>query len=111
MISALTQCRGGWLPEIHPSARLERAIAATPEGTRLLLDPDAPGALIGVKLDGPVSIALGPEGGVEERERDEMIAGGFQPVSLAGGLLRFETAGVAALAIARALLAQAETKT
>jgi 16S rRNA (uracil1498-N3)-methyltransferase len=110
MISALTQCRGGWLPEIHPSARVERAIAAAPEGTRLLLDPDAAEPLIETRLEGPVSIALGPEGGVEERERDEMIAGGFRTVSLAGGLLRFETAGVAALAIARALLAQVETR-
>ena len=110
MISALTQCRGGWLPEIHPSARVTRAIAATPEGTRLLLDPDATEPLIGIELKGPVSIALGPEGGVEERERDEMVAGGFRTVSLAGGLLRFETAGVAGLAIARALLAQGETK-
>lgn len=110
MISALTQCRGGWLPEIHPSARVDRAIAAAPEGTRLLLDPDATEPLIEAELHGPVSIALGPEGGVEERERDDMIAGGFRTVSLAGGLLRFETAGVAGLAIARARLAQGEAK-
>ena len=38
MISALIQSGGGWLPDIHPSAPVSRAIAAAPEGTRLLLD-------------------------------------------------------------------------
>ena len=55
-------------------------------------------------MNGGVAIALGPEGGLDPRERDAMIEGGFTPVSLVGGNLRFETAGIAALAIARAML-------
>jgi RsmE family RNA methyltransferase len=51
----------------------------------------------------PLVIALGPEGGVMDDEREEMIEGGFTPVRLASTTLRFETAGIAALAIARAL--------
>ena len=104
MISALTQSDGGWLPEIFPAANLERAIAAAPDGTRVLLDAGADASLISLDLNGPVSIALGPEGGVDPRERDAMVEGGFTPVSLVGGILRFETAGIAALAIARAML-------
>lgn len=104
MVSALTQSGGAWLPEIHPSAPVSRAIAAAPEGERLLLDASAEAALIGTKMEAPVTIAIGPEGGFDTREREEMIAGGFKPVSLAGGTLRFETAAVAALAIVRALL-------
>jgi 16S rRNA (uracil1498-N3)-methyltransferase len=104
MIAALTQSRGGWLPEIFPAAPVSRAIAAAPEGTRILLDADAETSLLSLNLDGPVSIALGPEGGLDPREREEIIEGGFTPASLVGGTLRFETAGIAALAIVRAML-------
>ncbi len=45
------------------------------------------------------------EGGLERAERDELVAAGFVPVSLGGNVMRFETAGVAALAVARALMA------
>lgn len=108
MISALTQSGGGWLPEIHPSAPVARAIAAAPKGTRLLLDASSESSLINVDLTAPVSVAIGPEGGLDARERDEMIEGGFQPVSLVGGTLRFETAGIAGLALVRAMLAKDE---
>lgn len=104
MIAALTQSGGGWLPEVHPSAPVSRAIAAAPQGTRLLCDARAERGLIDVDMQLPVSIAIGPEGGLDDKERDEMIEGGFTPVSLVGGTLRFETAGVAALAVVRARL-------
>lgn len=104
MASALTQSGGGWMPEIHPSAPVSRAIAAAPEGLRVLLDADAPEALALTSLTAPLSIAVGPEGGLDPRERDELIEGGFTPLSLVGNTLRFETAAIAALAIARSLL-------
>lgn len=104
MIAALTQSAGGWLPEIHPSAPVARAIAAAPPGSRLLLDAAAETPLIQEAVTAPVAVALGPEGGLDEAEREEMIAGGFRPVSLVGGTLRFETAGIAGLAVVRAML-------
>lgn len=109
MISALIQSGGGWLPDIHPSAPVARAIAAAPEGTRLLLDASADTSILKVQLSIPVIIAVGPEGGFDAQEKEEMTAGNFQSVSLAGGTLRFETAGIAALAIVRAVLASAGT--
>jgi 16S rRNA (uracil1498-N3)-methyltransferase len=104
MIAALAQSGGGWLPEIHPSAPVARAIAAAPQGTRILLDADAEATLISQTLAAPVTIALGPEGGLDPKEKDEMIGGGFAPASMIGGTLRFETAGIAGLALARSLL-------
>ena len=104
MIAALTQSGGGWLPEIHPSAPLARAIAAAPEGARILLDASADQALISSDVAPPVTIAVGPEGGLDPKERDEIIEGGFVPASLVGGTLRFETAGMAGLAIVRSML-------
>jgi 16S rRNA (uracil1498-N3)-methyltransferase len=105
MISALTQSRGGWLPEIHPSAPVVRAVAAAPEGARFLLDADAGQLLVSASHSGAITIAVGPEGGLDKRERDELTEAGFTPVGLAGGTLRFETAAIAGLAIARSLAA------
>jgi len=104
MIAALSQSRGGWLPEMHPSAPLQRAIAAAPDGTRILLDANAEKSLIETELTAPVAIAVGPEGGLDPKERQEMIDAGFKPASLVGGTLRFETAGIAGLALVRAML-------
>ena len=104
MVAALTQSGGGWLPEIHPSATLTRAIAASPDGARFLLDAGADRPLISSDVAAPVTIAVGPEGGLDPKERDEIIEGGFVPASLVGGTLRFETAGMAGLAIARSML-------
>ena len=104
MTSALIQSRGGWLPDIFPEATIERAVAAAPLGTRLLLAQDGE-PIFGVPMKTPVTIALGPEGGIESTERDTFIGAAFLPVKLVESTLRFETAGVAAVAIAAASLA------
>jgi 16S rRNA (uracil1498-N3)-methyltransferase len=109
MISALTQSGGGWLPEIHPSARLERAIAAAPVANRVLLDAHGEQSMLSIGRDFPMVIALGPEGGLEEVERRQLIDAGFTPVRLAPSILRFETAGIAALAVARAMAENSES--
>jgi 16S rRNA (uracil1498-N3)-methyltransferase len=104
MTAALIQSGGGWLPDIFPEATIERAVAAAPLGTRLLLAKDGE-PIIGVPMTTPVTIALGPEGGMEPSERDAFIGAAFLPVKLGESTLRFETAGVAAVAIAGASLA------
>ncbi|CAN5613730.1 16S rRNA (uracil(1498)-N(3))-methyltransferase [soil metagenome] len=101
MIAALLQSRGAWLPEVHPDAPPERAIAAAPPGSRILLDAGG-SPMLSATLVSPVIIALGPEGGIEEQERAAFVESGFNPVTLGSTTLRFETAGVAAIAIARA---------
>jgi 16S rRNA (uracil1498-N3)-methyltransferase len=101
MTSALLQCGSGWLPDIFPEATIERAIAAAPLGTRLLLDKDGE-PIAGVPMRTPITIALGPEGGMEPAEHDLFIGAAFLPVKLGLSTLRFETAGVAAVAIAAA---------
>ena len=103
MISALTQSGGGWLPEIHPSAPIARAISASPEANRMLLDANAEQSMLSRDDGFPMVIALGPEGGLADDERQQLIHGGFTPIRLAPAVLRFETAGIAAMAIARAM--------
>lgn len=104
MMSALLQSQGAWIPETFPDATVERAVAAAPEGTRLLLDVDG-APILSVVIHEPVSIAVGPEGGIEDREKEIFLGEGFVAVSLGATRLRFETAAVAALSIARAVLA------
>jgi len=104
MISALIQSGSGWLPDIFPEATIERAVAASPLGTRILLAKDGE-PIVGVPMRTPITIALGPEGGMEPAERDLFIGAAFLPVKLGPSTLRFETAGVAAVAIAAASVA------
>jgi len=48
-----------------------------------------------------LQLALGPEGGLDPDERESFLAAGWRLVSLGANVLRFETAGIAALAIIR----------
>jgi len=107
MINALTQSGGAWLVEIFEAAPLQDAIRAAPVGTRIVLDPAGlPLLRLGSSVIGePVSIAVGPEGGIEEVELAQLADAGFVRASLGDTILRFETAGVAALAIVRAAMA------
>lgn len=103
MISALLQSRSAWLPELYPDANVERAIAAAPAGTRLVLDAGgAPASSTPFKA--PVTLAVGPEGGLESDELHALAAAGFAAVSLGDSILRFETAAIAGIAVARSML-------
>ena len=103
MISALKQSGGAWLPELHPEATVPHALAAAPDGERLALDR-AGEAVTSMSIRAPVVIALGPEGGIEPDELEQVAAAGFRLASLGPTTLRFETAGVVALGVARAAL-------
>ncbi len=103
MLSALTQSGGAWLPVLYPDATPDRAIASAPAGARWLLDPDGE-PVPNVSVTAPLTIAVGPEGGVEPEERTLLTGAGFLPVRIAPLTLRFETAAIAGLAIARAAL-------
>jgi len=105
MVSALVQSHSPWLPVAHEDALLEQAILALPDdGTRLVLDASGE-PIANVPLHVPVTIAVGPEGGVEPAERRSVSDAGFRPVSLGANVLRFETAAIAALAVVRSALA------
>lgn len=105
MVSALEQSGGTWLPQLYPDASLDRALSALPHGLRLVLDPAAEMSIASIpNISAPVTIAVGPEGGLEPGERATLAAAHFQAVRLGGNILRFETAAIAALAVVRSLL-------
>lgn len=106
MAGALAQSQGAWLPQIFPEANLERALLAAPQGDRMVLDADGP-PLVGatsISVTAPVVIAIGPEGGIEDDELAALVAAGFRGVSIGPNILRFETAAIAALSMARTAL-------
>ena len=81
------------------------AIASGLRGLSLLLDAFGPPMVESLsEVQQPLVIACGPEGGLEPAERDAFDDAGWRTASLGPNVLRFETAGIAALALARALL-------
>jgi 16S rRNA (uracil1498-N3)-methyltransferase len=104
MQSALIQSHATWLPDVPDDATPDRALAILPAaGTRLALD--ATGDPVGtIQMRAPVTLAVGPEGGFESAEREQLRDTRFQMVSLGANVLRFETATIAAVAIVRSAL-------
>jgi len=101
MCAAVEQSGNPWLPTIEPD--VDPAVAATESsGARYVLTAGAP--LMSGPLTAPVTLALGPEGGIEDDEAALFERSGFIPVSVGAYTLRVETAGVVALGLVRALL-------
>ena len=104
MISALTQSGGTWLPMILPDINGDHVLEGAEPGVHFLLD-GAGEPMLSLPITAPLTIAMGPEGGLDDDERERLAIAGWMPVSLGTTTLRFETAGTAALAIARAAFA------
>ena len=103
--SACGQCGRARLPAVATPAGLQDACASLPaDALRLTLDP---GAVAGVHaLAAPASatvvVAIGPEGGWSPRDREQLVAAGFNGVRLGPRILRTETAGIAAISALQA---------
>lgn len=105
MIAALEQSGGAWLPELCDELTLDGALvrAAALDGERFFLDRD--GRPLVTSRPRAAAVLLGPEGGVSIEERMLIVERhGWLPVSLGETTLRFETAGVVAAGMLRALL-------
>lgn len=101
MIAALEQSGGAWLPVIHPLCDVDEI--ADRRGVVLERGGQALG---GIGLRSPVTVAVGPEGGFEPEELETLRDRGWTSASLGDVTLRFETAAIGAVAVARALLTQ-----
>ncbi len=102
MESALEQCGGTWLPEINSEVEAADAWESAGAPTRLILLHEGAPAVTAMS-SGPIAFAVGPEGGFESTEVEDALRHGWKPVSLGPMTLRFETAIVAAAAVARAM--------
>ena len=104
MVSALEQSGGAWLPAMSPVIDVEAMPSVAP-GSRYLLERGCAPLGIAKSLAAPVSLAIGPEGGFDAEEVWLLDQSGWTGASLGNVTLRFETAAIAAVAVARAALA------
>ncbi len=103
--SACEQCGRAVLPHIEFHHSLEQALNASNDSLKLLLDfAGEPLAGVLPETAPSVSILLGPEGGLDDREVGLAHAFAYRPVSLGARVLRTETAALAALAIVQSAL-------
>jgi 16S rRNA (uracil1498-N3)-methyltransferase len=49
---------------------------------------------------GALTVVIGPEGGLTDAERQSIVTAGYRPTALGPHTLRFETAALAAAAVA-----------
>jgi 16S rRNA (uracil1498-N3)-methyltransferase len=61
-------------------------------------------------MEDDLTVAIGPEGGFTEAERESMVAAAYLPVRLGPRVLRFDTAGVAAAAAVHLLRRNGEAR-
>ena len=102
MQSALEQSGGAWMPVVHEDAEWLDALRSVPsDWDRILFDASGE-PFRGQNTSVPTSFAVGPEGGLESGEVAAARDAAWRPASLAGSILRFETAVIAAAAVIRA---------
>lgn len=103
LIGACEQSGRRRLPRLEPARDYPNWIAESPPGV-LLLDPESAQPLVGLaRPAGPVTLLVGPEGGLSPKERALARAHGIAGVSLGPRILRAETAPLAAMAAIQTL--------
>jgi 16S rRNA (uracil1498-N3)-methyltransferase len=102
VLEAAQQSRRVKLPILRPVARPEAAFAALRDRLGILLSEqvDAPAlrVVLNDRAASQVVLAIGPEGGWTNEERDAAVNARFHEASLGRLILRTETAVIAALA-------------
>ncbi len=98
IISACEQCGRNTLPELLPLQSLDSWLSTETDGSRLLLDHRAKEAIASMHIDNPITLLIGPEGGLSEAEQERAMACGYRGLRLGPRVLRTETAALTALA-------------
>lgn len=99
-IGACEQCGRNRVPDIEPVQELDAWLARLPAtGLRLLLQPEASEPLAALDIAPPVTLLVGPEGGLSGAERESAAAAGFTAARLGPRVLRTETAALVALTL------------
>lgn len=105
VVSACEQSGRAAVPPVLAPAALDAVLDGLPEvGLRLILDPEGSVTFASLAADArqPLVLAVGPEGGWSDRDREQLVRAGFQGLRLGPRILRTETAGLAAIAALQA---------
>lgn len=106
VVAACEQCGRARLPAVEPPAALAAWLdrPAVAGVRRLQLDPAAETSLVAAAAGAAeIELLVGPEGGLDDAERDAAAAAGYLPCTLGPRVLRSETAAIAALAVLQAV--------
>ena len=102
---AAAQCGRAVVPDVAPTVPLAELLRSPFAGRKVVLW-EAPGQRPLRELpprNGELLVLIGPAGGWESAEMDEIRAAGFEPASLGPRILRAETAAMAAVAAVQSL--------
>ncbi|MBE0600675.1 MAG: 16S rRNA (uracil(1498)-N(3))-methyltransferase [Firmicutes bacterium] len=108
-LEAAKQAGRAHVPEVLPALRLSDALQTLQGAVYVAWEEE--GALVlskAIAQDRPreMTIVIGPEGGITPEEVDSLRANGAKTVTLGKRILRTETAGLCALAVAMAALGE-----
>ena len=98
-LEATKQCGATWALELAEPLSLDDFLARRLAGMGWMADRTGslPPSYLGAT---PLTVVIGPEGGLTDAERSRVAAAGYQPTVVGPHTLRFETAAVAAAAVA-----------
>ena len=92
-----------WWPDVAPLHSTTELVGLCSDSSVVILDPDAPLPLTAVvellPAQSPIVLVVGPEGGISEGERDQLLNAGAVAGRLGPTVLRTSTAGPVALAL------------
>lgn len=101
VIEASKQCQRNRLMEIaDPVSFSDYVINSPNSAVRLIAHPNLRSERIEFNENGPVALAVGPEGGFTDKEVNTAKSAGWTTVSLGPRILRIETAAIALAALA-----------
>jgi len=98
-VSACEQCGAQTPPTVNNPKTLNDFVEMSSETTKIILDASGKAKFQDLEIASPVSILIGPEGGLSDNELKQVQHQGFKRISLGPRILRSETAPVAAIAI------------
>lgn len=94
-LESIKQCGVAWAPDIENIIPLAAFLGQPVTGTGWLADQGGDAAPSSME-ETPLSVIIGPEGGLTDEERAAAVTAGYRPVALGMHTMRFETAALAA---------------
>jgi 16S rRNA (uracil1498-N3)-methyltransferase len=100
-LEAVKQSGAAWATRVEEPVSLGELAARPLAGQGWVADANG-AAVPAVVGEAPLTVVIGPEGGLTAEELERLRGAGYAPVSLGPHTLRFETAAIAAAAAAAA---------
>ncbi|OOZ41917.1 16S rRNA (uracil(1498)-N(3))-methyltransferase [Solemya pervernicosa gill symbiont] len=85
------------LPQLESITPIDRLFQKTIKGAALVLDPEAKHSLSTLEPQQQITLLIGPEGGLSDREIAAANSAGYQSITMGPRVLRTETAALAAV--------------